>query len=208
MPVIVDAASEYDLRGFLAKGADVVCYSGHKFLSGPTSGIVAGRKDLVRAAYLQNRGIGRAMKVGKETIAGTIAALDAWERRDHAGIRARERAALELWLAALAGVPGIAARIVPDPTDNPLDRVEVHVGPESGFTAAGLTAALGRAEPPVIVRGHESEQGHFYLDPCNLHPGEAEVVARALTAVLAAARPAGATAVPGTDALAALAWPD
>lgn len=50
VPVILDAASEYDLRGFLAKGAGLVCYSGHKFLSGPPSGIVAGRKDLVRAA--------------------------------------------------------------------------------------------------------------------------------------------------------------
>src|SRR5215470_12445031 len=54
VPVIVDAASEYDLRGFLAKGADLVAYSAHKFLGGPTAGIVAGRKDLVRAAFLQN----------------------------------------------------------------------------------------------------------------------------------------------------------
>ncbi|HUG61803.1 MAG TPA: aminotransferase class V-fold PLP-dependent enzyme, partial [Methylomirabilota bacterium] len=68
VPVIVDAASEYDLRGFLRRGADVVIYSGHKFLGGPTSGIVTGRKDLVRAAYLQNRGLARGMKVGKESV--------------------------------------------------------------------------------------------------------------------------------------------
>ena len=60
--VIVDAASEYDLRGFLARGADLVVYSGHKFLGGPTSGIVAGRADLVHAAREQNRGIGRGMR--------------------------------------------------------------------------------------------------------------------------------------------------
>ena len=90
VPVIVDAASEYDLRGFLAAGADLALYSSHKFLGGPTGGIVAGRKDLVRAAYLQNGGIGRGMKVGKEGIAGTIAALQAWERRDHAAVRAAE----------------------------------------------------------------------------------------------------------------------
>jgi D-glucosaminate-6-phosphate ammonia-lyase len=89
VPVIVDAASEYDLRGFLRRGADVVVYSGHKFLGGPTAGIVAGQRDLVRAAYLQNHGIGRGMKVGKEGMAGTIAALEAWENRDHAAVRAR-----------------------------------------------------------------------------------------------------------------------
>src|SRR4029453_18189779 len=86
-----------DLKGFLARGADIALYSGHKFLGGPTTGIVAGRKDLVRAAYLQNRGVGRGMKVGKESIAGVMAALEAWEKRDHAGIRKRERQALELW---------------------------------------------------------------------------------------------------------------
>src|SRR5262249_20263542 len=40
VPVIVDAASEYDLRGFLAKGADLVGYSAQKFLGGQTPGIV------------------------------------------------------------------------------------------------------------------------------------------------------------------------
>ena len=102
VPVIVDAASEYDLQGFLAAGADIVVYSAHKFLGGPTAGIVAGRKDLVRAAFLQNGGIGRGMKVGKESIAGTIAALEAWAQRDHAAVRARERG----HPGALAGAPG------------------------------------------------------------------------------------------------------
>ena len=39
------------------------------------------------------------MKVGKEGIAGAIAALEAWERRDHAAVRARETAGA----ASLAG---------------------------------------------------------------------------------------------------------
>ncbi|SHO66325.1 L-seryl-tRNA(Ser) seleniumtransferase [Pseudoxanthobacter soli DSM 19599] len=209
VPVIVDAASEYDLRGFLARGADIVIYSGHKFLSGPTSGLVAGRKDLVRAAYLQNRGIGRGMKVGKETVAGVMAALDVWERRDHAGIRARETAALHLWLKALEGLPGIEAHIIPDPTDNPLDRIEVNVLPESGFSAAGLAATLAAGSPPIIVRNHEVERGHFFLDPCNLHPGEAEIVAKALRDVLTSKdRPEGAMQPARKPVSGALRWPD
>lgn len=209
VPVIVDAASEYDLRGFLAAGADVAVYSGHKFLGGPTSGIVTGRKDLVRAAYLQNRGIGRGMKVGKETIAGAMAALEAWEVRDHDGIRARERAALDLWLDALKDRPGIKAALSPDPTHNPLDRLIVSVGPQSGFTATGLAAALGAGDPPVIVRGHESELGHFYLDPCNLHPGEAETVARRLVETLATpANFPDAMMPPRKSSAGVLRWPD
>jgi D-glucosaminate-6-phosphate ammonia-lyase len=189
VPVIVDAASEYDLRGFLAAGADIALYSSHKFLGGPTGGIVAGRKDLVRAAFLQNGGIGRGMKVGKESVVGTIAALEAWERRDHAGIRERESAALALWRDRLAGRPGVRAEIVPDPTNNPLDRLVVSVEPqEAHITAWDLADALARGKPPVIVRDHEVEHGFFYLDPCNLHPGQEKLVADRLAEELDAAR--------------------
>jgi D-glucosaminate-6-phosphate ammonia-lyase len=209
VPVIVDAASEYDLKGFLAQGADVAIYSGHKFLGGPTTGIVAGRKALVRAAYLQNRGIGRGMKVGKESIAGVMAALDAWEHRDHAGARSRERAALDLWLAALEPCDGIEAMIVPDPTGNPLDRLEVRVRPENGFTAGGLASALAAGDPPVIVRDHETECGRFYLDPCNLHPGEADTVAKRLVETLRSSNVARfAETNRNRSVQALLTWPD
>jgi L-seryl-tRNA(Ser) seleniumtransferase len=212
VPVIVDAASEYDLRGFLAKGADLVAYSAHKFLGGPTAGIVAGRKDLVRAAFLQNYGIGRGMKAGKESIAGAIAALEAWGKRDHASVRAREAAYLKLWMERLAKVPGLTPSVVPDPTDNPLDRLKLEVAAaESGTTAWALAAALARAEPPIIVRDHEVEHGHFYLDPCNLHPGEAEVVADQIAAVAAAIRgqpPPDLADLRRRQYEALLAWPD
>ncbi len=189
VPVIVDAASEYDLRGFLAAGADVVIYSAHKFLGGPTGGIIAGRKDLVRACFLQNSGIGRGMKVGKETILGTIAALEAWERRDHAAVRAREQAALDLWVAAFADRPGVTTTIEPDPTNNPLDRLKVALDPEQArITAAGLADRLNAGDPPVSVRDHEIEHGFFYLDPCNLHPGEERIVADRIVAELEEAR--------------------
>lgn len=181
VPVIVDAASEYDLRTFLAQGADLVIYSGHKFLGGPTSGIVAGSRALVGATYLQNRGIGRAMKVGKESIIGVMAALNAWRKRDHPGIRARERAALDLWLTALAGQPGVAARIIPDPTGNPLDRVQVLVDPAlARISAWDLAMRLASGSRPVIVREEGIEHGQFCLDPCNLHLGDAEIVAERL----------------------------
>jgi L-seryl-tRNA(Ser) seleniumtransferase len=208
VPVIVDAASEYDLRGFLDAGADLVIYSGHKFLSGPTSGIVAGRKDLVRAAFLQNRGIGRGMKVGKETIYGCMAALEAWADRDHSGIRAREEAALELWRREAATLPGLEADVEPDPTGNPLDRLRLTVRRESGYSAAGLARALARGTPPVIVRDHESELGFFYLDPCNLHPGEAEMVVEALHAALSKPRGEDAMIRPDRSSTKALVWPD
>lgn len=189
VPVIVDAASEYDLRGFLARGADIVVYSGHKFLGGPTSGIVAGRKDLVRAASLHNRGIGRGMKVGKESIAGVMAALQAWQQRDHAAIRAGEDAALACWLEALGPFDAVACQRIDDPTGNPLQRLRVKVLPDRGWSARSLADALAAGDPPVMVRDYQTDLGFFDLDPCNLHEGEAQTVARQLTACLSLVPP-------------------
>ncbi len=215
VPVIVDAASEYDLTGFLAAGADLALYSSHKFLGGPTAGIVAGRRDLVRAAFLQNSGVGRGMKVGKEGVAGTIAALEAWERRDHAAVRARETGALRLWRDTLHGRPGVTAAIVPDPTANPLERLQVNVAPEEAhITAWDLADRLASGRQPVIVRDHEIEHGYFQIDPCNLHPGEETIVAARLAEELDAALASNeviATPVAARRARrtrARLAWPD
>ncbi|TPJ83349.1 aminotransferase class V-fold PLP-dependent enzyme [Mesorhizobium sp. B2-5-13] len=215
VPVIVDAASEYDLEGFLADGADLVLYSGHKFLGGPTSGIVAGSKARVRDVYLQNRGIGRGMKVGKEGIVGAVAALQAWKTRDHDGIRARERKALDCWVEALDGRPGIIAEIAPDPTKNPLDRLKVSVNPaEARIAAWDLADRLAAGDPPVIVRDHEVEHGYFFLDPCNLHPGEELVVAKRLAVGLDQARKSNVMAATSFEErlrareAAILKWPD
>ena len=186
IPVIVDAASEYDLHGFLARGADLVCYSGHKFLGGPTSGFVAGKTQAVRATSLQNQGIGRGMKVGKETIAGLMAALQAWQTRDHAAVRAREDAALDLWQATLKDVPGLDCQRIPDPTGNPLQRLRVQVQAGSNWTARRLADALAAGDPPVLVRDNQTALGHIDLDPCNLHDGEALVVAQKLAGCVCA----------------------
>ncbi|MFQ6018312.1 MAG: hypothetical protein ACE5KF_08950, partial [Kiloniellaceae bacterium] len=80
------------------------------------------------------------------------------------------------------------------PTGNPVDRLRVHLDPaDARITAWELDAALTAGSPPVIVRDEFLEHGCFELDPCNLHPGEAEVVADRIVAELRKARAAGRT---------------
>ena len=213
VPVIVDAASEYDLAGFLANGADLVIYSAHKFLAGLTAGIVAGRKDLVRAAYLQSLGIGRGMKVGKEGIAGAMAALRAWAWRDHAARRRCEEERVALWRERLRDASGIRVDLSPDPTGNPVTRLRVNVLPESGTTAWALADALAEGDRPVCVRDDDIESGHFELDPCNLREGEAEEIADRLLAALSRARrgllpPVSYAVWSARRSRARFAWPD
>ncbi|VDZ75875.1 transferase [Salmonella bongori] len=66
LPLIVDAAAEEDLRGWVASGADMVIYSGAKAFNAPTSGFITGKKTWIAACKAQHQGIARAMKIGKE----------------------------------------------------------------------------------------------------------------------------------------------
>jgi len=192
VPVIVDLASEYDLQGAVALGADAVIWSGHKFLGGPTSGIVAGRRALIRAMVLQNRGLGRLMKAGKEAIAGAVAALEAWGRRDHAAEAAREAAIVDGWLADLAGLAGIRCSRHADWTGNPITRVKLKIVPETaGLHAWELAARCMAGTPAVALRDDLSMHQLIFLDPCNVTAEEAPVVTARIRSVLAAACAAG-----------------
>ena len=212
IPLIVDAAAEYDLTGFVAAGADLVIYSAHKFLGGLTAGIVAGRKELVRAVYLQNRGIGRGMKVGKEGILGAVAALEAWSLRDHTAARYEEERIVALWMERLNHADGLRLELSPDPKGNPVTRLRVYVDPSVG-KAWQLADALAEGERPVMVRDDEIEHGYFELDPCNLRVGEAEEVAERILACAsglrsAAKHPTSFQEWKAKRLAAHLAWPD
>ena len=90
MPVFVDAAAEILTipNIHLQRGATLVGYSGGKYIRGPQSaGLLLGRKDLVRAAWVHSaphHGYARAMKVGREEIVGMLVAVESWVKRDHA----------------------------------------------------------------------------------------------------------------------------
>ena len=117
VPVLVDMASDLppweNLEKYTDAGADLVVVSGGKGILGPQStGILAGRRDLIEAATLNaspNDGIGRGMKVGKEEIVALIVALERSVSMDHdAEIEGWNKRAR--WLAdQLQGIPGLRA---------------------------------------------------------------------------------------------------
>src|ERR1043165_3594047 len=68
-------------------GVDLYCFSGGKGLAGPQcSGLLLGRKDLIKAALANccpyEGAVCRALKVGKEEIMGCLAAVEAWKKKD------------------------------------------------------------------------------------------------------------------------------
>jgi L-seryl-tRNA(Ser) seleniumtransferase len=117
VPVLVDFASDVPpashLTRFLEAGADLVVLSGGKGLRGPQStGILAGRKDLIEAATLNAApygNIGRGMKVGKEEIIGLIVALNGFVELDYEKVIEGWNQKAK-WLASqLQDIPGVAA---------------------------------------------------------------------------------------------------
>jgi L-seryl-tRNA(Ser) seleniumtransferase/D-glucosaminate-6-phosphate ammonia-lyase len=181
LPVIVDAAAEEDLRRYVALGADLVTYSGGKAFGGPTSGFIAGRADLVDACELQQRGIARAMKVGKETLAGLAVALDAYAARDPADEAHRRADVLRVLETGLARVPGIVAARHVDEAGRGIERVALRW--PAGDLAA-LVRRLAEGNPSIRTRNHHLKEGFVLLDPRELDRRQAEtIVARIAEAV-------------------------
>lgn len=189
VPVVVDAAAEYDLEGFHRAGVDLVVHSAHKFLVGPTAGLVAGRAALIEAVRAQDRGIGRPMKVGKEGIVGLIAALERWRALDLDGQRQRDRAKLARAAERLGNLPGLVTELEPDTTGNPTDRLRVHVDPTAaGLDAAALGAALREGPTAFVVRDHLADLGYVLIDPRNLDEAAMDLLTDRIAAVTTAAR--------------------
>jgi uncharacterized pyridoxal phosphate-dependent enzyme len=120
VPVLVDAAAEILTfpNVHLQAGATLVGYSGGKCLRGPQcAGLLLGRKDIVRAAWVHSaphHGFGRAMKVGKEEAIGMLMAVEMWKKRDHEAEWARWVSWLEQIAKKVTTIKGVNATVRSD----------------------------------------------------------------------------------------------
>jgi L-seryl-tRNA(Ser) seleniumtransferase len=209
VPVIVDAAAEVppagNLSRFVEAGADLVAFSGGKAIRGPqTTGILAGRKDLIESVASQHldmhaaepvwdppqdlvgvdrfdgvprQGIGRPLKVGKEELVGLIRALELFLEEDQDALREEWTARTNRVAAALAEEPALSTRTT--------EGDKTSVGPEAMVTvdeeAAGLSTedlvlSLRREDPRVFVGADSVEDAAFTINPMCLTDEEADYV--------------------------------
>lgn len=187
VPVIVDAAGEYDWPGIL-RHADLVCFSAHKTAGGLTAGIVAGREELVRAAYFQERGIGRPMKAGKEGIVGAMAAMARWAGLDHAAEAAEVRRKVGRAVAALSGLRGVTLEQRPDTVGQPVVRAAIHVDPaQAGLTAFDLSRELAAGDPKIVIYNLHVDRGYLLLDVRNVDDGTLDFCCARIRAIVESA---------------------
>lgn len=200
--MIVDAAAQLppaaNLRAFITTGADLVVFSGGKAIGGPQStGILAGKRDLVASALLQqldmdvvparwsapdfvdrakvpvppHHGIGRGFKVGKEEIVGLLVALERFAATDESD-RLR---AMEARLAKIASSLGGETRIVAGKVPT------LEIGISNAEQAIGRLAAH---DPPVHVGERKAEAGILIVDLQAVRPEDDAVLIAALRSAI------------------------
>lgn len=192
VPVIVDAASmlppRENLTKFLRMGADLVSVSGGKGIRGPqSSGILAGRRDLVRAASLNaspNQALGRAAKTSKEEIAGLVVALELFMAEDEKAEMQRYREVCAAIVDGVADIPGLRTVVEQDPVNRVIPHAVMYFTPDwVGPSGHAVQVALAQGEPHVYVQQGGHQGGYFdeiAVDPINLVADDVPVLIRRL----------------------------
>jgi L-seryl-tRNA(Ser) seleniumtransferase len=202
IPVIVDAAAQLppkkNLKAFFQAGADLVVFSGGKAIGGPqASGILAGRRDLVGAALVQqldmdvppatwvppglidlkkmkgipHHGLGRGFKAGKEEIVGLLVALERFARSDD------PNPAFEKRLRKIS--KGLNGRVVPASETGRVPQLHLKVR-----NPAAMSRKLQAGNPPIHVSERFAAQGILIVDPQALRPEDDAALAAALRKAL------------------------
>jgi len=216
LPLIVDAACALppaeNLTSFSRRGADLVAYSGGKHLGGPqASGILCGREELIRSAWVQmvdmdvrtgtwslqhwvangwierppRHGIGRSMKVSKEQIIGVMAALQRYASRDHAAEQATWQDAIDEIYDGLREVTEL--RITKRDrgrNGQPYPNLQIESGASpNGLSVRGLLLALRNRPRKIVLAEDEQSSDRAVLYSQCLRPGEAAEIVAAIREV-------------------------
>jgi L-seryl-tRNA(Ser) seleniumtransferase len=194
--VLVDAAAEVLTvpNVHLQLGVDLVAYSGGKCLRGPqAAGLLLGRKDLVKAAWVgsaPHHGFARGYKVGKEEAMAMLAAVEAWTKRDYEA----EIRTWASWVDAIAkrvgAIAGVRTSVTPPAgLSNRMPVLQIRWDEATlGTTGGAVAKLLFETEPRISVFPARGKPGTgetgLTIGPYMMAPGDETVVAERLFAVL------------------------
>lgn len=181
LPLIVDAAAEENLTKYIAMGVDMVIYSGAKAIEGPTSGFVSGKKKYIENVQKQYAGIGRGMKIGKESIMGLLKALELYVHKDEAANIQRQKRIVAYLNEEINKIEGLLAKEVQDEAGREIYRSEICVDATIvKKSAQEIDALLKAGNPSIHCRKYKLKNGIIVLDPRSLNDGDEKFVVEKL----------------------------
>lgn len=199
VPLMVDAANMLppwgNIRRLASQGVDLICISGGKHMRGPQcSGILAGRRDLIQAAWLNSSphadSHGRPMKVGREEMVTAWLTAEKYSRLDFEGIDRECVRQAEYIERELSAVPGLRLQRTPVDRTRNIRRVMVQWDEDAlGITGADVDRLLMAGEPRIAV-GRAQPQG-IELTVFMNDPGDEKIAVQRIKEVL---RSKGSTA--------------
>ena len=182
-------AHETTVQETLAKGADLVCFSGDKLLGGPQAGIIIGRSDLL--AKIRRHPPYRAIRADKLCLAALSATLLHY-------LKGEAEQAIPLYQMLSRSIESLQAQV-----QKWIDRLQAGSAKEGFSTIGGgslpgetlptcllalkvkspakLAATLREATPPIIARVQEDL---LLLDPRTVLPWQEETLLKSLHTVL------------------------
>lgn len=173
IPLIIDAAAEEDLRKYVDY-SDLVIYSGSKAIEGPTTGIVAGKKQYIDWLKVQFSCSGRSMKVGKESMFGLLQALDEYDLKEDQS--KEEKKVLET-LTPLNDIKGLDVSIVQDEAGRAIFRARIKLDESViNISAEELNTKLREGDIAIYTRDYGVKQGFFDIDPRPLLADDIDVI--------------------------------
>ena len=175
IPVLIDAAAEENLLRYTSSGAALIAFSGGKAIEGPTSGIVAGRADLIDACRAQRHGIGRPMKVGKEALVGLFKAVTMYMKRDADQERRCQSAIVDRLMDGFSSCSSASPTRLRDEAGRGIERAALQLDRQG---AVELTTFLHSGTPPIHPRAHLTNLGVVAFDPRPLSIDDVDIIVR------------------------------
>ncbi len=198
IPTFNDASADVppveNLFKFTKQGWDLLTFSGGKGIRGPQSaGILVGRKDLIAAARLNTSpysdSIGRGMKVNKEEMLSMMVALDVFIKKDHKAEWKEWEKRIATISDALRDLPTIQSETTIPPIANHVphlllswDQSQIKMKPQE------VAKQLKEGSPSIETNPMTNDK-QLAIGVWMLQPGEAQIVAKRIRAILKPAYP-------------------
>ncbi len=194
VPVLVDAAAQIPPVSNLwhytkVLGCEGVVFSGGKGIRGPqAAGLVLGTRELIagcRRLSSPTQGIGRPLKVGKEELAGMLAAVQYTLHQDEDAMLEGYEVIVQNWIKDLTGIAGVTTeRGFPSEAGQPHARAIVRLDAGFSKTRDQVVDELKTGDVWIEVGTLAEDPNAIALNPQTLTRQEADVVAARLRQVL------------------------